>query len=433
MAKEGKFAIVPKLRFPKFLDSPGWRLEPLSTFVSALDAGVSVNAGGRPATPAEIGVLKTSCVTSGVFELSENKVVLEPEEQERVTECVRGGTIIISRMNTIGLVGANAYVENDAANIFLPDRLWAAKPAPNAIMRFIASILGSDRGRSALSRLAAGSSGSMKNIAKSAVMDLLISAPEVDEQQKIAECLRSLDTLIAAQRRKVEVLKTYKRGLMQELFPREGETLPLLRFPDFRDSPEWNPTTLDALVDFQSGSTPSKANLAFWNGSIPWVSAKDMKRFFLEEAEDHISTAAVNDGAKLVPAGTVLILTRGMTLLKDVPICVMTREMSFNQDVKALLPKGDAEGLFVALLLLGSKQRLLRMVDIAGHGTGKLNTDELRTLQLTAPMPAEQQRIAGFLSFIDVRIAAEADKFAALEIHKKGLLQQLFPSMLEAP
>lgn len=210
---------VPRLRFPEFREAGDWRFDPLSTFVSALDAGVSVNAGDRPAMPEEIGVLKTSCVTNGVFELSENKVVLEPEELERVTECVRRDTIIISRMNTLALVGASAYVEHDGANIFLPDRLWAAKPAPNANMRFIAYILGSDRGRRALSELAAGSSGSMKNIAKAAVLELLISTPESAEQQKIVDCLSSLDDLITAQSQKIDALKTHKKGLMQQLFP----------------------------------------------------------------------------------------------------------------------------------------------------------------------------------------------------------------------
>ncbi len=184
---------------------------------------MSVNAGDRPAVPAEIGVLKTSCVTNGVFELSQNKVVLEPEELERVTECVRKDTVIISRMNTLALVGASAYVESDASNIFLPDRLWAAKPAPNANMRFIAYILGSDRGRRALSELAAGSSGSMKNIAKPAVLELLISAPEPAEQQKIADCLSSLDDLITAQSQKINALKTHRQGLMQQLFPNQAE------------------------------------------------------------------------------------------------------------------------------------------------------------------------------------------------------------------
>ncbi len=210
---------VPRLRFPEFREAGEWRLDPLSTFVSALDAGVSVNAGDRPAMPTENGVLKTSCVTNGVFELLENKVVLEPEELERVTERVHKDTIIISRMNTPDLVGASAYVESDATNIFLPDRLWAAKPAPNANMRFIAYILGSGRGRRALSELAAGSSGSMKNIAKAAVLELVISAPEPAEQQSIDYCLADLDDLISAQSQEIEALKTHKKGLMQQLFP----------------------------------------------------------------------------------------------------------------------------------------------------------------------------------------------------------------------
>ena len=181
-------------------------------------------------------------------------------------------------------------------------------------------------------------------------------------------------------------------------------------------------------MDIQSGATPSKANPAFWNGSVPWVSAKDMKRLFLDDAEDHISVAAVEDGARLVPPGTLLMLTRGMTLLKDVPICVLRCEMSFNQDVKGLRPKDGVEGLFLAWMLLGNKPRLLAMVNIAGHGTGKLDTEELKALELMLPPPPEQQRIADCLTSLDDLIAAQTQKLDALKTHKKGLMQQLFPS-----
>ncbi|WP_075123202.1 restriction endonuclease subunit S [Pseudomonas aeruginosa] len=268
------------------------------------------------------------------------------------------------------------------------------------------------------------------NLKYQAFSQIKVTCPkDKSEQRKIADCLRSLDEIISTQEQKIASLKVYKRDLIQQLFPLEGETLPRLRFPEFRNAPEWEPTTLDVLVDFQSGGTPSKANPAFWNGSIPWISAKDMKRLFLDDSEDHISAAAVSNGAKLAPAGTVLVLTRGMTLLKDVPICVLRREMSFNQDVKALRPKGKTEALFVALLLLGNKRRLLKMVDIAGHGTGKLNTDELKALKLTTPKLAEQQRISEFISSLDVQIEAEAEKLAVLNAHKDGLMQQIFPSL----
>lgn len=238
-----------------------------------------------------------------------------------------------------------------------------------------------------------------------------------------------MDKLIAAQARKVNALKTHKKGLIQQLFPRESKTQPLLRFSEFRDAGAWVEKQLDQLVDIQSGSTPSKANPEFWNGSVPWVSAKDMKRLILKDAEDHISLVAVTAGARLVPSGTLLLLTRGMTLLKNIPICVLRDEMSFNQDVKALRPKNEVDGLFLAWMLIGNEQRLLEMVDIAGHGTGKINTDKLKGLELMLPQPPEQRRIADCLTSLDDLINAQTQKLETLKTHKKALMQQLFPYM----
>ncbi|PLU23211.1 hypothetical protein BMJ31_15295 [Sinorhizobium medicae] len=269
------------------------------------------------------------------------------------------------------------------------------------------------------------------NISISQFLNTFALRPDEPEQKKIADCLTSIDELTAAQVRKVEALKAHQKGLMQQLFPGEGETRPRFRFAEFQDAEQWEKRTLDELAHVQSGATPSKGNPEFWNGSIPWVSAKDMKRLFLDEAEDHISVAAINDGARLVPPGTILVLTRGMTLLKDVPICLLLREMSFNQDVKGLRPKSGVGGPFLAWMLTSNKDRLLRMVDIAGHGTGKLNTDELKALDLVLPKPLEQQRIAECLTALDNLIVAQTLKLDALTAHKSGLMQQLFPSMEE--
>ncbi|SFK45747.1 restriction endonuclease subunit S [Methylocapsa palsarum] len=213
----------PRLRFPEFQNAGDWEEVPLSELVSSLDAGVSVNSGDRPALGNEIGVLKTSAVTNGIFQSQENKVVFDAMETGRVKEPVQGDTIIISRMNTPALVGANAYVKTSLKNLFLPDRLWAAKSKSGTSMPFVALILGSDKGRVALSKLAKGSSGSMKNITKPDVLAFLIMAPSPDEQQHIANCLTSLDDLIDAQTQKLEALKTHKKGLMQQLFPSPEE------------------------------------------------------------------------------------------------------------------------------------------------------------------------------------------------------------------
>ena len=103
----------------------------------------------------------------------------------------------------------------------------------------------------------------------------LTPIPSPAEQQKIAECLSSVDELLAAQARKVDALKTHKKGLMQQLFPREGETRPRLRFPEFRNGPEWVETKLDELAKRGSGHTPSKSKPEYYNGGIKWVSLTD--------------------------------------------------------------------------------------------------------------------------------------------------------------
>lgn len=101
---------------------------------------------------------------------------------------------------------------------------------------------------------------------------------------------------------------------------------------------EWVKTTLGSATDFLSSGTPSKDRRDYWGGSIPWVSAKDMKRFRLEDTEDHVTEEGAANGTKLVPHGTALLLARGMTLLNDVPICIAGRPMAFNQDIKRCAP-----------------------------------------------------------------------------------------------
>ena len=214
----------PRLRFPEFQNAGEWEQSPLSKFILLLDAGVSVNSGdSRPANMTEFGVLKTSAITKGRFDAEENKVVLAESELSRLKEPVTGGTIIMCRKNTPALVGANAYVEASHENLFLPDLLWAAKPREKVSMRFLAFILGSDKGRAALSKLAKGSSASMSNITKPEVLAFSVMAPSPAEQKRIASCLTSLDDLITAETQKHAALKTHKKGLMQQLFPSPEE------------------------------------------------------------------------------------------------------------------------------------------------------------------------------------------------------------------
>ena len=189
---------------------------------------------------------------------------------------------------------------------------------------------------------------------------------------------------------------------------------------------EWVETTLGEVTDFLSGGTPSKDRPDYWVGSVPWVSAKDMKRFRLHDTEDHVSEHGVSNGTKLVPAGSVLLLARGMTLLNDLPICVISRPMTFNQDVKALRPKQSVRSDYLPYLLLGNKGRLLSLVDLAGHGTGRLNSDELKALDVTLPPLSEQRAIAHILGTLDDKIELNRRMSETLEAMARALFKSWF-------
>ena len=190
---------------------------------------------------------------------------------------------------------------------------------------------------------------------------------------------------------------------------------------------EWVESTLGEVADFLSGGTPSKSCAEYWGGSIPWVSAKDMKRFRIEDTEDHVTEVGVDNGTKLVPEGTVLLLARGMTLINDVPICVAQRSMAFNQDVKALRAKPHVAPEYLSYLLLGNKRRLLSLVDLAGHGTGRLNSDELKALDIVLPAcPGQQRAIAGILGTLDDKIELNRRMNETLEAMARALFKDWF-------
>jgi type I restriction enzyme S subunit len=178
--------------------------------------------------------------------------------------------------------------------------------------------------------------------------------------------------------------------------------------------------TLGSVTHFTSGGTPSKENASYWSGQIPWLSAKDMKMFLLEDTQDHLSEEGLQNG-------TVFLLARGMTLLNDLPICTSRRPMAFNQDVKGLA--GDDRFLateFLPYLLLGHKTTLMNLVDLAGHGTGRLNTDELKSLSISVPPKEEQRAIANILRSLDERIELSRKISETLEAMAQVLFRSWF-------
>ena len=189
---------------------------------------------------------------------------------------------------------------------------------------------------------------------------------------------------------------------------------------------DWQQVNLGDVVRLVSGGTPSKKREDYWHGTIPWVSARDMKQFRLRDTTHHITAEGLANGTKRVRAGTLLLLTRGMRLLKELPICVTKKPMAFNQDVKALLPTDRVDAPFLPYLVLGNKQRLLSLVDLAGHGTGRINSDELRTFDIRLPPRREQQAIAHILGTLDDKIELNRRMNETLEAIARALFKSWF-------
>lgn len=186
----------------------------------------------------------------------------------------------------------------------------------------------------------------------------------------------------------------------------------------------WPVYELGELVTISSGGTPSKSIASYWGGAIPWVSAKDLKRLHISNSIDRLTEAGAMD-AGLVPAGTVLVLVRGMTLFRRVPIGLATCELAFNQDIKGLKPKSSVDPEYLAWALAANEPLLMRQVDTAGHGTGRLNTEALLSCPVTLPTLRVQGRIVEILRTWDEAIEMAERLIGAKQNHLEARREEL--------
>ncbi len=199
-----------------------WKLVELKEIISSLAAGVSVNSYDRAIKDGEYGILKTSCVTLGIFDSRQNKAVIE-KEVARLATPLKSDTIVISRMNTPELVGANAYVKNGNPLLFLPDRLWQIelKDYNKHSMRWIAYYLQLMWQKGIFADISSGTSASMKNITKARLLGLTVGVASFDEQSSIALRLEAIDVRLEVVQEKLSNYQNLFKTLLHELLSRK--------------------------------------------------------------------------------------------------------------------------------------------------------------------------------------------------------------------
>lgn len=163
------------------------------------------------------------------------------------------------------------------------------------------------------------------------------------------------------------------------------------------------------------------------------MSGKDLKKPALDDAIDHVSQEGVDNGSRLAPTDSVLLLVRGMGLAKDLPVAVINRPMAFNQDVKALVAKAGYSGSFLRSAIYAGKARLLSQLATSAHGTKTLNLHDLENFLVPVPATTiEAGEIAVVLETLDRKIDLHRRKREVLDQLFKSLLHQLMTGEMSA-
>ncbi|HOD87934.1 MAG TPA: restriction endonuclease subunit S [Bacteroidales bacterium] len=263
---------------------------------------------------------------------------------------------------------------------------------------------------------------------------LRIAVPKPQEQQKIASCLSSLDELIAAHKDKLDALKDHKKGLLQNLFPQDGEKVPKLRFKEFENSGEWEEKKISDLGETISGLTgKSKDDFGAGKPFVTYKQVFDNSEINFEQCERvQISD---DENQTSLQQGDILFTTSSETpnevgfasVLIDFP-----KEKTYlNSFCFALRPFNieKTQPQFSRYLFHSPIYR--RSVTAIAQGSTRYNISKGAFVEIQVPIPAptEQQKIASCLSSLDEVIEAQVAKIEQLKLHKKGLMQGLFPKI----
>lgn len=179
----------------------------------------------------------------------------------------------------------------------------------------------------------------------------------------------------------------------------------------------WTMTTLGSAGRWVSGGTPTTSNQSYWGGTIPWMSSKSLTSFRVRDSTRRLTQLGARSGTKLVPKDTILMVVRGMSLKTEFRMGITQREVALSQDLKGLIPRPDIDPVFLAYALQARSIDVLDMVDEAGHGTGRLQTDRLFNLELPLPPRLEQESIASTLGALDDKIESSRRAMAlAMEL-----------------
>jgi type I restriction enzyme, S subunit len=422
--------LIPDLRFPEFKNEGDWENKPLDDlcklvrgpFGGALKKEIFVQKG--------YAVYEQSHAIYSDFNSFRYRIV-EEKYSELKRFSVRASDLI---MSCSGTMGKFAIIPKNYEQGIINQALLKLTIKKDFDIWFVKISLETEHNQNKLLSQSAG--GAIKNVVSvSQIKELELAVPKLPEQKKIASCLSSLDELIATHSQKLDLLKDHKKGLMQNLFPQEGEKVPKYRFMEFEKDGEWKEDILFnlALDGFSNGvfNDPKKVgsgykliNVINMYSESP-ISENNLTLLELNDSEFEKNKVKYGDifftRSSLVPEGIAksnIYLGSSDDITYDGHLIRMrpNKELIYPVYLHYLLKTENVRSQMIA------KGKTATMTTIGQSDVASVKTSYSKN-------PKEQQKIASCLSSLDALITAQAEKIEQLKLHKKGLMQGLFPKI----
>ena len=386
-----------------------------------------MNSDDGAVAAGDIGILKTSCVSYDRFNPYESKPVVKDELQS-VKCAVEKDSVIVSRMNTPERVGACGYVSTDFPNLFLPDRLWKLKFQDNVDAYFVYMMLVSSVYKEKITSMASGTSGSMYNIPKETFLNLQLVGPvQTSEQRKIGQVLRQLNDLITLHQRKYDKLQILKKAMLEKMFPKNGSSVPEIRFKGFTDAWEQR-----KLGDIMNVTSVKRIHQSDWTDSgVRFLRARDIVSASKNEEPDdylYISKEKYDEYSLIsgkVSVGDLLVTGVGTI---GVPYLIRNSEPLYFKDGNIIWFQNGTkiDGDFFLYSFFGKAiQDFIN--ESAGIGTvGTYTIESGKKTPISLPEIKEQQQIGAYFRNLDHLITLHQRELEKLQNIKKSMLEKMF-------
>lgn len=409
MNKHNKHKLVPRLRFPEFVGDGLWENNELSFLAENLDS-------------------KRVPITSNQREKGE----VPYYGASGIIDYVKG-YIYDENLLCISEDGANLIDRNYPIAFSISGKSWVNNHVHVLKFKSIYTQLLVEKYINSINIEGFLTGMAQPKLNRSKLDIISIPLPKnPNEQQKIATCLSSLDDVLSAERQKLEVLKEHKKGLLQNLLPQEGEAVPKFRFKEFKESGEWTFDTFSEYIKLYRGSSPRPIQnyLTTEESGVNWIKIGDTKysdNFMIKRVEEKITLEGAKSSRK-VKIGEL----------------ILANSMSYGKSYLLLIGGYIYDGWFVLreyenhfdknflLQLLNSDYMQNQYKKLSAGGiVQNISSDIVYNTILPHTSITEQKKIANCLASLDEIISGQNQKIEALQLHKKGLLQGLFPNINE--